>query len=272
MKVIIENTVARVESTEATIPLDKLLGLCTPHLYTGGILPNRVKAILSQGPVTVWVYEQPPSLQRFRWIATDSPKPYGPGTVYRDVRIALPYLVLMSVFHRDNKGMPNLLLKDEAFFGTQPLQSVNDTLFYPALLNCSKFADPNRVRDNHPLSWVCTQYLKRTNKMSSRDPMERYQAAMEAVRYCLLETGFNLSSEHNEGNSWYGYSKDKLPDISTIEKWEENTRKSPLFVLDVNWIPTGHSVAQVAQRMFKMYGGEPTITTADDLARIIQNQ
>jgi hypothetical protein len=147
---------------------------------------------------------------------------------------------------------------------------MDDELCYPGLLNCSKFGNP--PPKNAPLSWICTQYLKQTNKMTSRNPEDRFQASFEAVRYCLLETSFNLSSEHYEANSWYGESKKIDPRIKTIEAWEENTKKDPLFVLDVPWIKTGHSVQKLADRIFGQYaGGAGTVKTADDIARIIIN-
>lgn len=246
-----------------------------PGMSTGEvILPAGVKTVLSQGPLTLWFWEQAPRIHKFRWIASDSPKPYGPGTEYRDVRIALPYLVIMAAFVRNGDGMPNLILKDECFFRNEPLKSIDDELCFPGLLNCSKYGSGGEEFSmNHPLSWICTQHLKPNKQMQSSRPGDRFQGGFEAVRYCLLETAFNLSSEHHEGNSWYGATKKVSTRIETVEKWEENTRKDPLFVLDIPWIKAKHTIRTLADRVFKQNGQSAgSIKTADDLARIIINR
>lgn len=231
------------------------------------VLPTGIKSVFSQGRVVLWFWEQPPRICQLSWIAANSPRPYGPGTIYRNVRIALPYLIIMAVFVLDDQGMPKLALQDECFFRPEPLRSLGDELCYPGLLNCSVMGG-----DTAPLAWICTQYLKQTRKMNSKDPAERYAAGFEAVRYCLLETSFNLSSEHHEGNSWYGKSKNIDSRIRTVEAWEAATQKNPLFVLEVPWIATGHTIHTIAQRTCGRLG-QPSaqVKTADDVARLIFN-
>ena len=273
--VVMEEAIARVfdgkQLTEYSMKVEDLCARVSPGMSTGPvILPAGIKCVLSQGNITLWIYEQPPRVHQLSWIAKDSPAHFGPGTKYRNVRIALPYLVIAGTFYRDGNGMPNLLQKDECFFRNEPLKSVEDELCFPALLNCSKWPDRNSMV--HPLSWICTQYLKQTKQMASPKPEDRFQAGFEAVRYCLLETSFNLSSEHHEGNSWFSESKKIDPRIKTVEEWEKNTAKDPLFVLDVPWIKTGHSVAKLADRIFQQNGASAgAVKTADDLARIIIN-
>lgn len=269
--VVVEDTTATVTTPEGTrlkMKLPDLLARITPDMSTGPcILPTGVKSVLSRGPITLFIYEQAPSIQKFRWIAANSPRPYGPGTKYRDVRIALPYLIILSPFTRLN-GQPQLLMGDECFFRNEPLRRLSDKLHFPALLNCSKFEQPTR---SQALSWICTQYLKQTEDMASPDMGRRYAASFEAVRYCLLETGFNLSSENHEGNSWFNASKTIDKRISTIERWEEETKKDPMFVLDVNWIDTEYSVEEMANRIFNRYNAsELTVRNSGDLERIIK--
>lgn len=267
-RVVLEDDEA--SAGDKKMKLADLLPKLGPGISTSPvILPSGVKCVLSQGPLTVWVWEKPPHIARLSWIRGDSPSPYGRGTTYRHVRIALPYLIIFAVFFRDRYGLPAIANLDECFFRNAPLKSMNDELCYPGLLNCSKY--PDAVRDQSPLSWICTQHLKQTLKMSSNDPGERFQAGFEAVRYCLLETSFNLSSEHHEGNSWYSASKAVDPRIATIENWEAETKKDPLFALTVPWIPTGYSVAGVTERQFKIHGAAGAkIKSADDVARIIR--
>lgn len=272
-KVIMQDTRAMVEmpGMMKDMEIGDMVKLVGPGMSTGpAILPTGIKSVLSQGKITLWVWEQPPRIHQLSWIKAGSPEPYGPGTEYRKVRIALPYLVIVSVFGRDQAGMPSILCKDECFFRNAPLKSLKDELCYPALLNCSKF--PGGRENGNPLSWICTQHLKRTKQMSSKDPGDRFNGCFEAVRYCLLETSFNLSSEHHEGNSWYGASKHIDRRIATIEAWEEATIKDPLFVLDVPWIKTEHTLQQLADRIFHQQGAaDLTFRTADDIARVILN-
>lgn len=254
--------------SDKRIDIPDLVNRIAPVMSTGPVmLPNGVKAVLSQGPITVWVWEQAPKVVQLSWIAADSPSPYGGGTKYRKVRIALPYLIIMAVFTRDQNGMPKIAQTDECFFRNSPLKSLEDELCFPALLNCSKF--PNQ-QNNIPLSWICTQHLRQNKKMKSGDINDRFLVNFEAVRYCLLETAFNLSSEHHEGNSWYGASKQVISQINPVEEWEKNTARDPLFVLDMPWIKTQHSVRDVVDRIFRrtsaVAGG---VKTSDDVARII---
>jgi hypothetical protein len=252
-----------------SMKLADLVQRLSPGLSTGtSILPAGVKAIMSRSNITLWFWEQPPRIHKFRWITADSPCPYGSGTQYRDVRIGLPYLVIMAAFKREN-GMPSLVKSDECFFRNEPLKTLEDELCFPGLLNCSKF---KQASDGNPLSWICTQHLKSSEGMSSNDPGQRFAAGFEAVRYCLLETAFNLSSEHHEGNSWYNASKKVDKRIETIEAWEKNTVKDPLFALDVPWLKTGFNIKTLAERTFKRLNAADTnVKTADDVARIIIN-
>ena len=256
------------EGTKTKGSLRKMLANTGPGISTGPcVLPSGVKAVLSQGRMTIMIWEQPPKIQKLSWIRPDSPAPYGRGAKYRNVSIALPYLVIFAVFQRDDAGMPHITKGDECFFSNKSLKSLDDELCFPALLNCSKW---NQTTTRTPLSWICTQHLLPNEDMGSDDLGRRFAGGMEAVRYCLLETSFNLSSEHHEGNSWFGASKGIDPRIRTVEAWEEATAQDPLFVLDMPWIKTKHSVKGVADRIFNRYGAaDTTAKSSNDLARLI---
>jgi hypothetical protein len=91
--------------------------------------------------------------------------------------------------------------------------------------------------------------------------------------HCLLETGFNYSSERHEGASWFGESARVDRRVSTVESWEAATAKEPLFVLDVPWLKTGLSVRQVVERIFKNHRApRSAAASAGDLARLVFNQ
>jgi len=270
----IEGAEAMATSPEgqlAKMSLADLLAKVAPQrMDTCGVwLPDGVKAVISEGPFTIWVYESPPRVHNFHWIAGDSPSPFGRGTKYRAVRIALPYLIVLAVFGPKPGGQLQLTGVNECFFRTAPLQTLDDELMFPALLNCSKFASEH----GRPLSWICTQHLKLDAIAREPDTPRRLCASFNALRHCLLETGFNYSSEGHEGASWFTASRGVDPRVSTVEAWQEATAKDPLFVLDVPWLKTGRTVKQVAARTFKNLGSRRTAcATAADLARVIFNQ
>jgi hypothetical protein len=264
-------TATSPEGAEASLPLKDLFArVAPPSMDTGGVvLPDGIKMVFSEGPLTIWVGETPPRIYNFRWIAPDSPAPFGTGTEYRNVRLALPYLVLYAVFGRVGGGVLRLSSCNECFFRTEPLKSPEDPLCYPALLNCSRF----QPQDGRPLSWICSQHLKHAGDMQNPDLNRRLAASYKALRHCLLETGFNYSSEHHEFSSWYSESRKIDPRINTVEAWQEASDKDPLFVLEVPWLPTGHSVGQVAQRILaNAHVPAAPYTTASALARLVFNR
>lgn len=243
--------------------------LAPARMDTGGIvLPDGVKSVLSHGPFTIWVHQTPPCVFQFKWIASDSPARFGKGTRYRTVKLALPYLVTLAVFGPGEDNQAQLTAANECFFRNDPLNSLDDELHYPALLNCSRFTPP----DGRPLAWICTQYLDRNLFIHEANVNKRLRVAFRALMHCLLETGFNYSSEHHEGSSWYNESTGVDPRIATVEKWQAATEKDALFVLEVPWLKTGLSVRQVAERIFKnLKAHQAAYKSADDLARLVFN-
>jgi hypothetical protein len=272
-RLLIEDTHAIATSPEgktASMPVEQLLAKAGGGQVGTGpmILPDGVKAVLSHGFVTIWVWESPPRVYQFDWIAEDSPAAFGQGTKYRRVRLALPYLIMLAVFARNDGGLPQLLPSNECFFRSAPLKRFEDELCYPALLNCSKFDPP----EGHPLSWICTQHLRATPGMQSPNPAERYCAGFEALRHCLLETAFNRSSDHHEAASWFSESRAVDPRLQTVEAWQAASAKDPLFALDVPWLKTGLSLWKVAERIFSnLNAGNHRVKSASGLARIIFN-
>jgi len=264
--------VSSPEGYQASIELGKLIDIMIrsngSRMETGCVLPDGVKLVSSSGAVTIWVYERHPQVYSLKWIARDSPAPFGRRTKYRTVRISLPYLIVIAVFVPGKHDRIQLSNHNECFFRTSPLKSVHDDLFYPALLNCSKFQPP----DGHPLSWICTAKLDLRQLSSMPDDHVRMRASLRALLHTLLETGYNFSSEKHEGQSWYSESLGIDPRISTIEKWEKATVQDPLFCLDVPWLRTGYTLGQVTERIFKNQGAlGPRILSAPDIQRIVFN-
>ncbi len=98
------------------------------------------------------------------------------------------------------------------------------------------------------------------------------RAGLGALLQCLLETGFNYSSEEHEESSWFTESTHVDPRIASVENWVEATRDNALFVLDVPWLKTGKTVRQVVDRAFANCGLQSKLAvTAADLARPVFN-
>jgi hypothetical protein len=272
-KLVVEDTemvAISPEGTTARMRVETLLAkVALGQLSTGDlILPDGVKTVISEGALTLIVSEYPPRLHQFDWIANDSPAGYGRGTTYRKVRLALPYVIIVAVFGRNEAGLPQLLPKNECFFRNAPLKRLDDELFYPALLNCSKFTP----QVGQPLSWICTQHLQATPSMRSADPADRFRGGLDALRHCLLETAFNLSSDHHEGASWFSLSRGIDPRLNSVEAWQAASAESPLFVLEIPWLRTNHTVRQLMDRIFANLQAHRTrITNAAGLARVIFN-
>ena len=258
------------EGKTATMPIDAFLAKVAPSAIAGQwlMLPDGVKAVARQGAVIVWVYEQFPCVHNFLWIASDSPSRFGKGTKYRSVRIALPHVIMLAVFVPDPSGQLQLSSCNECFFRNGPLKSWDDELCFPALLNCSKFTPD----DGRPLAWICTQHLGRVGLVREADANKRLCAGFEALRRCLFETGFNYSSEHHEGASWFSESRKIDSRISTVENWEAATAADPLFVLEVPWLATGRTLRAVTERIFKNTGAtNGRFNSAAALARVVFN-
>jgi hypothetical protein len=239
-----------------------------PALDLSRVIPPKGVIPRADGHAVIWIYERAPQLYNFKWIARDSATPFGRGTKYREVSIALPYLVVFAVFAMAPPGHLTLTASNEAFFRNAPIRSLEDELCFPALLNCSLFNPP----EGRPLAWICTQHLDRSFDRE-QDLNVRMNLGLKALLRCLLETGFNYSSEKHEGMSGFTASQKVDDRIATVEKWEAASRGSNLFGLEVPWLKTGFTVAGVIDRIFqRFHAARPALKTAADVARIVLNQ
>ena len=182
------------EGTHGVMKLRDLFGSVAPSVpdTCGVILPDGVKCAWPVPGGVILVHQTPPRVHGFEWIATDSQSEYGPGTSYRKVRLALPYVVVFAVFGGVARGIPILSQRSECFFANQPLEAegLATPLCYPALLNCSKMPDVK----GGPLSWICTQHLPK-QEIRGRATLEAsLRDGLTALLRHLFESGFNRSS------------------------------------------------------------------------------
>lgn len=140
--------------------------------------------------------------------------------VYRKstFRIAMPYVVFMvTLCGKDFHSM-------RMFFRNSPLRNEEDELCCPALPNISS-------DDYH----VCFPY-----------PKERNQSPTVVVESALQNY---WGSEFNSDlRVFFEKSASLFPQLSTLDSWQENSRRDPGFVLNLPWESTNMSVASAAKR------------------------
>lgn len=225
------------------------------------ILPDGVKAIIPNGGLRIFVHQTSPRVHAMKWL--DETKP---SKAFKVVSLSLPYVIIFAGFSQE--GLQN---KNECFFSNSPIRSLHDKLCYPALLNCSKHTKyGNHGQDGIPLSWICTQYLDFGKAHQGQDRNEKVRNGLKVLLHCHFETGFNRSSERNEGSSWFKETSAVRAEIATVEKWEAASKKDPLFGLKVDWLPTDKTVMEIATRhnghyLCKANGG----VTQESLERIL---
>lgn len=243
------------EGSRASMPVKKFVEALSPE-PPAFVFPDKVKLIKTSPDrkfhIAVW--EVDPGVHSIRWIAKDSPVPFGHGTKYTKRELALPYIILTMPFVIQAGRIMPQTSNFECFYRNEPLTAMNDKLFYPALLDCSKFGDDDT---QHALSWLCTQYLNPERIHKEKGISRQLWAMTKLTRWCLLESGFNYSSEHHEGNSHYSdYIRWSKADarIVDVSAWEKESQKNPLFVLDLDWKPTGLTMEELLERTFKLLG------------------
>jgi hypothetical protein len=237
----------------------------------GAVLPDGVKLLAPLPTGFVAVHQTPPRVYAFRWIARDSPREFGSGTTYRSVRLALPYLVVLAVFERLRGGVPQLSSRNECFFARAPVDArgLDTELCFPALLNCSRLPDD----PTKPLSWICTEHLPPIEPRRRRTLDQSLRSGLQTLLHHLLESGFNRSSEHHEGSSWFTETAAARVDerVASVEAWERASAADPLFALEVAWLPTGRTLGQVLERIAGAGRRRAGVACAEDVARVILN-
>jgi hypothetical protein len=204
-------------------------------------LPDGVKFYEWRPPLLLVVHQFPPHVRQFRWIAPDSPQEFGPGTVYRKVRLSIPYAITFALYHQQNNRL-FLAGDNELYFRNEPLHCRSDCLGYPALLNVSRIKTNKRER-----AWICTQYLR-------WPPTADWTGQLEALLEHTWNGGFNLSSEHHEGASWYGASRGVHRDLHPVERWEKASAANDAFALTVPWKPVPLTVGEIMESLFEEHG------------------
>ena len=222
---------------------------------TGPTPPRRLRSLLSGGSPAP---SSPASASRSMPVGIGSPSHSGMGAKYRQVRIALPYLIVLARFvkHPENEDVFALTTGNEVYFRNERMDSLEDKLLYPALLNCARMENPRK-----PLSWVCCQHLP-------TDPRRGIAHGVGTLLSHILSSAFNRDFEARGSSSWFTETVAARvdPRISSIERWEEATEADPLFAVDVPWLKTKKTVREVVTRGTNR---QRRIESAGDIARVM---
>jgi hypothetical protein len=286
-----DRVIARTpEGVQAEMPLTELLHFIRQRddSLRDVCWPDGVRHVFAEWPMAVVAMELPAAVHRVKWISKDSPKPYGKGCIYEMRSLAMPYIIFMATFAwhpsvtgDEQPGGLRLTQRCEVFMRQAPLQSLDDELMLPVLLNCSKYKSTDGRFDvpDHNISWFCNQY----QPIAPYDPFPinaRLRKSLVAAVYYLLHTGFNRSNgdtnpaAYAEECSWYDYTVRQTgdPRISDVELWEKESVINPLFIMDdVKLLKSGFTLREVALRILRMFNVRPKISSTADIARLVLN-
>jgi hypothetical protein len=239
-KLVIETDEGKKVERDAKI-LDEMYRQEFQPLSDGVANPDGTKFIEHQGPLMIVVHQQPAHVRQLRWIAPDSPRPYGSGVKYNKVRLSFPYTITLASFLRQPNNSYAITSRNELYFSNVPVVNKNTVLHYPALLNVSVM----QYGGGRSSTWICTQYL-------GAKGTDHWTETLEKLLQHTWNGAFNLSSEHHEGASWYGsYSNNKK--LTPVANWQEATSKDDAFGLKIEWTPAG-TVGDIVQAMLKDSG------------------
>jgi hypothetical protein len=202
-------------------------------------LPDNIKWIVRSHKLTLCILQLTPEVRWMKWVAPNSPVPFGPGATYVEHRLATPYVVLKVPF-LGQRIVPRI----EVFYRNHSLDQdgIDGALFWPNLYNVSAHA-------YECTAWYCSQHLPEARaKTTLRD-------GLNAVVHHLFGGGFNASSEFNEGLSTFGLCAKENVDrrVTDVNRWAEATLQDPRFVLEVDWKPTGLTVKDLIERELKFH-------------------
>jgi hypothetical protein len=184
---------------------------------------------------------------------------------YRRVRIALPYVVTLTVF--DLRPLPEggvaaqLSNWCEVFFANEPLAQLDQEIRGPALLNTTHYRPPAP----HPLALLCTLHVDRHKIAAERGVNRQVRAGVQAVVGHVFDAGFNFDAELHGLKSWYSASREAGIDarIETVDAWECASAADPGFALGVPWLATGVTYRRYLDRVAEQFGrGTPSPATA----------
>ena len=213
------------------------------------MIPDGVRFVRCRGNAIVLVVEDKPQLRTVRWLADESTVPFGKNAMYRQVRLAFPFVVSVLAF-RDG-GLTGF---QQCFYRTAPLSQLSDPLLLPNMFN---------VANGHGQQcWLCLANLKVDLRALS------WKDKLQEIQQHLWYAGFNKSSEVHEGNSYWSTMRHVDHRFETVETWERESLQNRYFPLKVDWKASGQTVGGVIDQMIGSVS-PPPLTTVTHLAQLV---
>ncbi len=257
-------TTLHLERSKRELPTEAVIATIQRSAITGmheEALPSTVRWRVNCDSTSIFVLEFEPEIRSLNWIDPKSPAPYGAHAKYTRYRLATPYVV-MKVAFRDGQLYPTA----ELFYRNAPLRTLDDSLGWPNLLNVS----PNSY---DVTAWVCTQFLgaELAEFVARVGRAATMVEQIDVLHRHLWWGGFNRSSEEHEGQSCFSKAKeDKLDErVVDVERWQEETDKDWRFILDVEWIPTEHTVRSLLNAQLAQFDQPVDLSDAKELTNVL---
>lgn len=213
-------------------------------------IPEGLRFGWRRGDFLVLVLEEKPALRTVRWLANDSPAPFGRRAKYRTVRLAFPFVVLVVTLCGGE-----LTGHQQAFYRTAPLRRLSDELLLPNLRNVARAYEQD--------AWLCLAHLH-----GRLAPLNWYEK-IDTIWQHVMNAGFNGSSEHHEGMSYFGEMQSLDPRIASVEAWEQASLADRYFPLQVPWRPVGKSVGTVMEESLRRVAPPFDPASAEDLLPLL---
>jgi hypothetical protein len=186
----------------------------TAMITGANALPYGTRFAFQRGKnMAVYVVEQPPQIHT---VSFSNIREEGTFT------LAFPFVVFFVAI-KDQKcyGL-------RVFFRNQPLETLSDSLYCPALPNINSY-------------WVC--FPRPEIKGSATQ-------VVEATIQNFWGSGFN-----KDYAGYFDGARSSIPEISSLKAWAQRSKETPYFGLSLNWQSANRSVGQAAEEaMTKMLG------------------
>jgi len=175
------------------------------------VLPSGIKSFLSKGETSIVVIEEPPQLRTITFSRRFESRLELQEHSYH---LAFPYMIFVLVFQR------NCFSGLYVFYSNKPLSSLADPVFLANLPNIGSSSS------------VCLG-------------SDLYESGSLFERTRQVISHFWQSKFNTDLSSNYFMMAGRDSRFSNLKEWERHSSKNPLFVLDVDWVPSGTSISDL---------------------------
>ena len=159
---------------------------------------------------SVYVIEQLPQVRTVRFQYNEHRRQY---------RLAFPFVVFIANMERGR--LIDLFL----FYRNSPLEKESDELYCPAL--------PNIKEKEFRLCF----------------PFPEMVGAPAMVVNEAIQNFWGSTFKTDEWSTYFESAQHRFPQLSSLNKWEKESEKNPLFVLELNWKKTGISIKEFIEKL-----------------------